>query len=32
MEEGANVNKLTKFQISGEKSSQKFFSSVKKSI
>ena len=30
MEEGANVNKLNKFQISGEKSFQKFFSSVKK--
>ena len=30
MEEGANVYKLTKFKISGEKSSQKFFRSVKK--
>ena len=30
--EGANVNKLTKFKISGEKSPQKFFSSVKKVI
>ena len=29
-EEGANVNKLTKFKISGEKSSQKFFRSAKK--
>ena len=29
-EEDANVNKLTKFKISGEKSSQKFFRSVKK--
>ena len=29
-EEGANVNKLAKFKISGEKSSQKFFRSVKK--
>ena len=29
-EEGANVNKLTKFKIPGEKSSQKFFRSVKK--
>ena len=30
MEEGTNVNKLTKFKISGEKLSQKFFSSVEK--
>ena len=29
-EEGANVEKLTKFKMSGEKSSQKFFRSVKK--
>ena len=30
MEEDANVNNLTKFEISGEKSSRKFFSSAKK--
>ena len=29
-EEGANVNKLTKFKIPGENSSQKLFRSVKK--
>ena len=29
-EEGANVNKLAKFKISGEKSSQKFFRSVRR--
>ena len=29
-EESANVNKLTKFKISGEKSSQKIFRSLKK--
>ena len=29
-EEGANLYKLVKFKISGEKSSQKFFGSVKK--
>ena len=29
-EEGANVNELTKVKISSEKSSQKFFRSVKK--
>ena len=29
-EEGVNVNKLTKFKISGKNSSQKFFRSVKK--
>ena len=30
-EESADVNKLAKFEISGEKVSQKFFRSVKKS-